>query len=264
MGDMCRLAGPTAAIAGGNVLPVGWGQEGCIMARSVKSQELGGTELLAALDQEALDALANRCGWKAYDKGEQILSRDSDSGEVYFVVDGEVGVVNFSLGGREIAYTSIGDGNYFGEMAAIDGEPRSATVIAKKACVLASLPSSAFLDLLAEHPSVALGVMRKLSRIIRISDDRIMDLSTLGAQARVCRELMRMADEEDTENSTVVEALPTQTDVAARVGTTRETVARTLSQLSTAGLIEREGKRLEIVDRDALEDLADHLGGDGF
>ncbi|MDA0338391.1 MAG: cyclic nucleotide-binding domain-containing protein [Proteobacteria bacterium] len=95
------------------------------MERSVKSQELGGTELLAALDQGALDALAVRCGWKAYDKGEQILSRDSDSGEVYFVVDGEVGVVNFSLGGCEIAYTSIGDGNYFGEMAAIDGEPRS-------------------------------------------------------------------------------------------------------------------------------------------
>ena len=233
-----------------------------IMVRSLKPLDLGEVDLFSALDAPAREGLAARCAWKAYDKGEQILSRDSDSGDVYFVIEGDVGIVNYSLGGREIAYTSVGAGSYFGEMAAIDGEPRSATVVAKTSCTVATVPPATFIDILEQHSSVALAVLRKLSRIIRVSDDRIMDLSTLGAQARVCRELIRMAGEEDDENGMVIEKLPTQTDVAARVGTTRETVARTLSQLATAGLIDRDGKRLEIVDLDALEDLADHLGGD--
>ena len=228
--------------------------------------DLDGIALLTPLDADARTALATRCAWRAYAKGEQILSRNdeggphdgpNDGGGVYFVIDGAVGIVNYSLNGREIAYSTVDTGGYFGELAAIDGAPRSATVIAKSACALAVLPAAVFLTLLREEPDVALAVLRKLAGIIRRGDDRIMDLSTLGTQARVCRELLRLAEEEGGTAGTAITTLPTQSDIANMTGTTRETVARTLGQLTTGGLIDRQGRQLTIIDREALEDVAD-------
>lgn len=228
-------------------------------------QNLDGIMLLTALTDDARAALAGRCMWRTCAKGEQIVARDEADTGVCFVVVGTVGIVNYSLGGREVAYTRVDAGGYFGEMAAIDNAPRSATGVAKSPATLAVLPGGAFLDLLRDHPDVALAVMRKLTGIIRRSDDRIMDLSTLGAQARVCRELLRLAEDQGgdarDDDQAVIATLPTQADIASLAGTTRETVARTLGDLGRGGLIDRHGTRLVVTDRAALEDVADEWDG---
>ena len=111
----------------------------------------------------------------------------------FFVDEGQVRVVNYSISGREITLDDIGPGGHFGELAAIDGQPRSASVMALTGCSVAIMQQEHFLELVNENPSVALKVMRGLASIIRNSTERIMDLSTLAANNRVQADLLRQA-----------------------------------------------------------------------
>ena len=228
--------------------------------QQVDSGKLDGIKLLSSLNAKAFRSLEKTCTWRRYDANEQIVDRSSSSRDVLFVVEGRVHVVNYSLSGREIAYATVSAGGYFGELSAIDGEPRSATVVALERCLLAGITPELFNDLLLPHADIAIEVMRGLARIIRICDDRIMDLSTLGAVQRVYLELLRRAKPDPvTAGSWIIYPMPTQTLIAGRASTTRETVARVLSQLSQAGLVGRKGKTLHIRDRDRLEILAERL-----
>jgi len=224
---------------------------------------LDGITLLADLPAAELRRLEQRCTWRRYAPDEQILDRSSTSRDVFFVAQGEVEVVNFSLSGREVAYAAVGQGGHFGELSAVDGEPRSASVVAAKHCLLALLPPEPFNELLLSHPHVMLRVLRKLALIIRVSNERIMDLSTLGAVQRVHMELLRLAEPDPLNASSwIIYPMPTQSRIAGHASTTRETVARVLSQLQGSGIVKRKEKSLYIRDRARLEAVAARLGSE--
>ncbi|HEX6959947.1 MAG TPA: Crp/Fnr family transcriptional regulator [Ferrovibrio sp.] len=211
-------------------------------------------ELLADLTPAARLEVERACQWRRFAAGEQILDRNSDSRDVYFVVDGSVEVVNFSGNGREISYAIVQAGGYFGEIAAIDGERRSASVMAQTACRLAALPPKAFEALLAREPSVSLKVMRRLAVIIRANNERIMDLATLGAIQRVYRELLKLARPDPINaGGWLIYPMPKQHEIARRAATTRETVARVLANLLHGGQMTRRDKTYYLTDRAALE-----------
>jgi len=221
---------------------------------------LSGCELLSDLPEDEISELERRCTWRRFKNGEQVLDRNSDQRDVLFVVEGNVQIVNYSASGREIAYATVRPGGYFGELAAIDGQPRSASAVAQGPCVLAQIAPSVFLDFVAKHPTVARQVMQRLARIVRTCDERIMDLSTLGAVQRVYLELLRLAEEDPvTPGSWVIYPMPTQANIAARASTTRETVARVISQLAQEELVRKKGKSLYIRDRDALAIRAEKM-----
>jgi len=195
---------------------------------------------------------------------EEILSRDEQAGDVYFVLRGEVRIVNYSASGREVAYAIIPAGGYFGELSAIDGRPRSANVLAVEDCLLATLTPAAFKELLSLDSDVSAKVMQKLVRIIRSADDRILDLATLSAYQRVYVEVLRMKKPDPVRpNSWLVYPLPTQAQIAALASTTRETVARVLSQLNHDHVAERKSKTLYIRDLAKLQALAIKSQPDG-
>ncbi|MEQ8807165.1 MAG: Crp/Fnr family transcriptional regulator, partial [Rhodospirillales bacterium] len=176
---------------------------------------------------------------------------------------GAARVVIFSLSGREITLDDFNAGGNFGDLAAIDGEPRSASVMALRDTVIASLSQERFLQLLSEHFTVTLRLMRALTRIVRTSTDRIMDLSTLAANNRVQADLLRLARNNMVgENRAELKPIPVHGDIASRVSTTRETVARVLSDLSRQGMVERQKDRLVIDDVDRLEDMVEEVRGE--
>ncbi|MBT6441457.1 MAG: cyclic nucleotide-binding domain-containing protein, partial [Alphaproteobacteria bacterium] len=140
---------------------------------------LATVRLLEGLEESDLQDLEQRGRWRRYVAEEQILDRDSETREVFFVVEGSVDVINFSLSGREVAYGQVRAGGYFGEMAAIDGRRRSANIVANQDSLVFIVPSDAFMDILNTHVSAAMVVLRRLAHIVRTADDRIMDLSTL-------------------------------------------------------------------------------------
>ena len=116
---------------------------------------LDGIRLLAPLSPAHRSALAARCAWRRFKPGEVVLSREADNRDVLFLVSGRVRVVNYAASGREIAYAMVEPGAHVGELAALDGGPRSASVEAIDACLIAFLPSGPFHELLLAHPQLA-------------------------------------------------------------------------------------------------------------
>jgi CRP/FNR family transcriptional regulator, cyclic AMP receptor protein len=219
---------------------------------------LGEIKLLASLPAAELVALEQRCRWRRYHAGEQILDRDSATRDVLFISQGRIRVVNYAASGREIAFAVVEAGGHVGELSAIDGEGRSASLVAVNDCLIGSLSAEAFGALLERHATVAVTLLRHLSRIIRTGDERIAELSVLGAVPRVYRELLRLAEPDPSDASAWrIAELPTQQDIASRVGATRETVARALGQIITTGVVQRHGRTLLIRDREILEELSD-------
>ena len=227
------------------------------------ARSLAQVHLLEDLSAAEIGRLEQACSWRTYAAQEQIIDRQSDTQDVYFVAAGAARVVIYSLSGREITLDDVNAGGHFGDLAAIDGEPRSASVMALRDTVIASLSQERFLQLLSEHFTVTLRLMRALTRIVRTSTDRIMDLSTLAANNRVQADLLRLARNNMVgENRAELKPIPVHGDIASRVSTTRETVARVLSDLSRQGMVERQKDRLVVDDVDRLEDMVEEVRGE--
>ncbi|WP_162913346.1 Crp/Fnr family transcriptional regulator [Rhodospirillaceae bacterium SYSU D60014] len=225
--------------------------QGNAAARSLK-----GLALFDGLDEAELRRLETSCRWRLFRVGEQVLETGSDSRDVFFIVQGAVNIVDFSLSGREIGFATAGTGTYFGELSAIDGQPRSAYAIAAEDSLLASLAPNLFLELLQRRAEITFKVLQRLAQMVRAGDLRIMELSTLAATQRVYAELLRMAvPDSAVPGLWVVRPLPPLREIASRTSTTRETVNRALAQLYPLDLLRRKGRNLYVMNRAALEDI---------
>jgi len=223
-------------------------------------QRLRKIALFADLSDSEIKTLDRQCAWRRYRPQEQIIGPESDSRDVFFVTEGRVRIVNYSASGREISYDEVETGGVFGELSAIDGRPRSAVVIAVTETLVAALSPKFFKELLENHPDVGHGIILRLAQIVRQSTARIMDLSTKGAHNRVHAELLRLARQNaGKDNVAVIDPAPIHSDIASRVSTTRETVARVLGELTRKGLISREKNALRVDDVAALQALVDEF-----
>src|ERR1041385_7922800 len=112
--------------------------------------------LLLGLSDGALARVKQAVQWLDCELGHRVFERPQTSSEVHFVVWGTLRVVSQSAAGREVAFAELPAGSYFGELSALDGKERSATVIATVPSIVASLPRNEFLLLIRENPAVAL------------------------------------------------------------------------------------------------------------
>lgn len=228
-----------------------------------QTDTLANVELFSDLAAEDISRLEQRCSWKKFKKQELIIDRQAESRDVYFITSGRVRVVNYSLSGREVTFDDLESGIYFGELAALDSQPRSANVVALEPTTVATMTHETFRELLLEHAELAVRIMVHMARIIRTSTERIMDLSTLGANNRVHAELLRLAKSStnDEDNTGIIKPIPIHGDIASRVSTTRETVARVLGDLARTDLVTREDDCLIIHDIDRLTDMVEEFRG---
>ena len=218
--------------------------------------------LFAGLSPEDLGKIEAVCKYKRFSANEQIFDRHSNTRDVYFVILGKVRVVNYSLAGREITLGDVSEGEYFGELAALDGQPRSANIMALTDCLIVALSPTHFVEVIERHPKVALRALRRLSQIVRLSTERIMDLITLGANNRVHADLLRLAEAGDKKDNTVMlMPIPVHGDIASRIGTTRETVARVLNDLARKGIVKRTKDALVISDMARLHEMVEDVRG---
>lgn len=228
-----------------------------------ETPSLVGIRILEGMDAKALADLEKGCTWRRFGDHEQIIDRQSDSTDIFFVVEGRVRIVNYSLSGKEITLEDLDAGSHFGELSALDGQPRSASVMALNNCTIAALPQERFLSLLRQNSDIAFRVLRALAGIIRNSTDRIMDLSTLAANNRVQADLLRQARSGLIgENQAEIRPIPVHGDIASRVSTTRETVARVLSDLARNNIVERKKNALLIKDLAQLREMVEEVRGE--
>lgn len=212
--------------------------------------------LLQDVPRERLELLARECAWFRYDKGAEIIARQATGREVYFIASGSVRVRVYSTGGRQVSFRDVEAGEIVGDLAAVDGAPRSTDVTALVESVLAALPGPAFLRLLEEQPVVHRRYLRDLTGLIRQLTARVIELSTLAVPNRVQAELLRLARHSGTQgNVASIDPAPTHAEIASQVSTNREQVTRELSALSRRGLLQKNGSALLITDLGELERL---------
>jgi CRP/FNR family cyclic AMP-dependent transcriptional regulator len=219
--------------------------------------------LLEGLSDERLDRLAQHCSWHSVDAGKPLLTRAEQRGDVFLLVSGRVRVTTYSANGRQVTFRDSEAGEHFGDIAAIDGGPRSADVVTLEASVLASLDRAAFMALLREEPVVAERVMQRLASLVRQLSDRVIDLSTLGVQNRLHAELLRLARSAGVENNQArLEPAPRHAALASQISTNREQVTRELNVLVRSGVLQKEGKALLVTDAARLELMVSQVRGD--
>jgi CRP/FNR family transcriptional regulator, cyclic AMP receptor protein len=225
---------------------------------SVMVQSLGGIQLFRELEPARRANIEQRCAWRRWSPGEHIIDRESDSSDVYFVVHGRARVVEYSPSGkREVVLDDILPGGWFGELSAIDGEPRSANIVAVEDTLTASLSARGFVDLIFEEREVGMALLCRLTEMVRTSTERIVELSTKDAQNRVYAELLRQAKTGGgmQPNTALIHPVPVHSEIAAKVSTTRETVARVMSDLAHKNLVRRSEKGLVILNVEQLTEL---------
>jgi CRP/FNR family cyclic AMP-dependent transcriptional regulator len=217
---------------------------------------LAGFELFRDLPSDSLAALSRRCQWRRYRAHQIILGYRDESREVFFVVRGQARVTFFSECGREVSFRDLPAGEVFGELSAIDGLPRSCTVVALTETMVAVMSANLFWELLRTYESVNAYTLRRLTRLVRALSDRVVESSTLTVQGRIQAELLRLARETAPgQKCAVVFPAPTHAEFASRVSTHREAVTRGLGELTRAGIVQRRRGTLVIRDVEALAEM---------
>jgi CRP/FNR family cyclic AMP-dependent transcriptional regulator len=195
--------------------------------------------------------ISSRCHWKWYRPDEFIVSQDDTRNDVYFIVQGRVRITNYSISGKEISFRDMTSGQIFGELAAIDGLPRSASAVSLSDSLLASMSAEAFWEALRSYPPLAADCLKRLAHLVRALSNRVIEFATMPVRDRICAELLRLATR-DKSDLWQIYPMPTHAELANRVATHREAVTRVVHELELAGLISREGKKLILRDRDRL------------
>jgi len=209
--------------------------------------------LFAGLPETELVAFAELVRERSYPKGSVILFEDDPGDALYLVATGQVKVVLIGEDGREVILSVLGEGSFFGEMALIDDQPRSAHVIAMTDATVLMLRREDFQARLRRSPEIAIGLLRELSRRLRRADEKIGSLVLLDVNGRVADVLLRLADEEPEGRIT---NKITHHVIAQMIGSSRETVSRTMRELVDKGMIDVSRKDIVIKDRGSLEQAA--------
>ena len=197
------------------------------------------------LNDQLLQAMADRGGVKTFPANAVLVNEDDDSDSIFILVKGKVKVYGAGANGREVVYTTLGAGEYFGEMT-LDGGPRSASVMTLEPTTCVVVTGANVRDFLGTHPDFALHLIRKLIALVRRSTDTVKRLALDDVYTRISKLLLELAETDENGRQVVTERL-TQQDIADRVGSSREMVSRIFKQLTIGGYVVAEGKRVVIL-----------------
>jgi CRP/FNR family transcriptional regulator, cyclic AMP receptor protein len=212
--------------------------------------------IFAAVSPETLHKFESRCRWCRYHPDKEIIPFNGTATEVYFLTEGRAQVIVHSPTGKDVMYRTIEPGEIFGEFAAIDGEPRSASVEVIKPSTVASMTSWDFRNAILDEPEIAMALLRQLTGECRRLSRRVLEFSSFAVRNRVQAELLRLAGGRDalSENAAIRPA-PTHAAIASRISTHREAVTRELNRLTQLGVLERPGGDLLIKDVTRLANM---------
>jgi CRP/FNR family transcriptional regulator, cyclic AMP receptor protein len=217
---------------------------------------LAGVNLLRDIPAADRKAIEEKCGFRRFAPGEVIVARFSAGNSVYFILSGAGRVVHYLPGEDEITIATVGPGDTVGEIAAIDGLGRSATIIADEDVTTAELPRTDFRDVVVAHGEVAFGLLYRWAAIIRELDDKFSYVSTISPDQRVYSQLVRLARQQEGEQQQwSIRELPSHQELAEWSQTSRESVAAAIAELYRRGIAERRHKALLIRDYAMLKSL---------
>jgi CRP/FNR family cyclic AMP-dependent transcriptional regulator len=218
-----------------------------------KFETLARIPMFASLEESEIKRLDTQCVWRRAAAGNPVLEVGDGGADLYFVAHGKLRVKIQAISGKESILRDLGDGEFFGELAAIDGRPRSASIVALTDAIVAKMPPQVFLDVVHRRADVCDALLALLAGQIRMLAHRVDEYSTLDVRARVHAELLRLSRPDPGDPAkAVISPPPTHAEIAARVSCRREAVTRELNALTRQGLIARRRGGFVINDPAAL------------
>ncbi|MFE1602374.1 Crp/Fnr family transcriptional regulator [Methylobacterium sp. ID0610] len=206
-----------------------------------------------------------RCIWRRFEPNEVLVDFDDASTDVYFLATGEVRILNRTQSGKEVILGEMRGGEFFGELAAIDGVSRSANVTALTRGELCVVPAPVFRQIVFAAPPIADRLLRLLAKRVRALNSRLMEHAVLDLRHRLYAELLRLSSPRmGSDGERVVSPPPYHHVLAARIGCRREQVTREFTVMAQEGLVDRTRGALILRRPDLLEArVAEALREDG-
>jgi CRP/FNR family transcriptional regulator, cyclic AMP receptor protein len=219
--------------------------------------------MLLGADPAVTERLAHCATWRLLEPNEIALDFGDVSTEVFFVLQGSLRVQLQTPDGKELLLNELGVGDIFGELAAIDGTPRSASITALHRTRLCKVTGEAFLECVLASPVIALRLLRMLAARLRGKDERVLELAMLPVRQRLIAELLRLSlRRTDGSGQRVLSPPPSHYVLGTRIGTRREVVSRELSALARAGLVAADRRAILLLKPETMrQELEAHLPG---
>jgi CRP-like cAMP-binding protein len=212
-----------------------------------KKELLRTIDLFADLTDREAQTVVSLMRERAVAKGTAIFHQHDDGGGLYLILDGAVKISRTGRDGREVTVAVLREGNFFGEMSLLDGQPRSATATAVEPSTLLVLDREHFQRNILAQPRLVAKLLGELSKRIRAADQSIENLALGSVHDRLFHLLGHLGRRSPLKGGTgVIERSPTHQELAEMVGSSRETVTRTLAQMEKSGLLSIERKRITL------------------
>lgn len=211
--------------------------------------------LLSELTEEEMLRVRAEMRVREYARREVVLQKGGIGDALLFLLSGQLQVIDVTEDGRAIGLRILAPGDFFGEIAVINGSIRSASVVALTPVLVALLPRATALHLFSHSPSVANQMLRFLAEKVQ-RDSQFRTLLSIHNTSKRIYSFIELLKEKAPGDVEVVENLPTHQDIANMINTSRETVTRALLVLTQQGIIQKSTHRLIIVNPEALKKLA--------
>ena len=215
---------------------------------------LARTELFGGIDGAARRRIAEHVAERVVERGQCVFVQDEPGDRMYVLAEGAVKLFVASRDGGIVELVRHRPPATFGEVALLDGGPRSASAEAVERSTLLVVTRAELLRLLRAEDQVAEALLRTLGTIVRRTTRQVSDLVFLDLQGRIARQLLALATDGDGMART---RRVTQAELATMVSGARQTVNQALRSLESRGYIQADGRSFEILDRRRLEHLAE-------
>ncbi len=222
--------------------------------KAVHVKLLGQVPLLAGLPEEVLTSLAKVCRTEQFSRGDYIIEINDTSRRLFFLLSGQVRMLDMNRQGQEVALAIIDAPTHFGELSVIDGYPRSAAVQATTRCEVVSIAPRDAETLIYTVPQVSQRIMQNMAAVIRKNNLHRLVLQQQNISNRLAAYLLAQLPTNVSANQVVcIRNMPTQYDLGILLGTTRESISRAFTTLAEEGLISREGRNLYLTNIEGLK-----------
>lgn len=225
------------------------------MNQVILKESVSSIPLFSELSGTDLSSVCSVLVERHFDPGAFIVNEEDKSTPTFFIINsGSVNVIATTKEGNNAVLARLKRGDFFGEMAILDGEPRSASVVAAEPCVLIMLYRKDFLEILQRIPKIAIKLLIEMSHRLRNANRHINTLSLMSVYGRIADVLLRISREQGREEygSIVINNRPTHQMIAEMAGTSRETVTRILSKLQKKRIIRIAGKKIIVFNQAML------------
>jgi CRP/FNR family cyclic AMP-dependent transcriptional regulator len=210
--------------------------------------------LLANLTEEEMLRVRSELRIRQYNRRDVVLQKGGIGDALLFLLNGQLQVIDITEDGRAIGLRMLAPGDFFGEIAVINGSERSASVVAVTPVLVALLPRATALHLFSNSPSVANQMLRFLAEKVQ-RDSQFRALLSINNTSKRIYSYIDMLKQKQAGDEEVVENLPTHQDIANMINTSRETVTRTLQVLIQNGIVKKGTHKLIIINPDGLKKL---------